>query len=160
MDGVGQKKNVFFIGATNRPDILDPAIMRPGRLDQLIYIPLPDLKSRISVFKAVLKKTPCAKNVSFDVLAQLTENFSGADITELCQRATKAAIRDAIEAEEQRKKLMKDGDEMMEEVEDPVPVLTRAHFEEAFANARTSVKPETLAAYEKFRNENDPTKKA
>lgn len=160
MDGVGQKKNVFFIGATNRPDILDPAIMRPGRLDQLIYIPLPDLKSRISVFKAVLKKTPCAKNVSFDVLAQLTENFSGADITELCQRATKAAIRDAIEAEEQRKKLMKDGDEMMEEVEDPVPVLTRAHFEEAFANARTSVKAETLAAYEKFRNENDPTKKA
>ncbi len=159
MDGVGQKKNVFFIGATNRPDILDPAITRPGRLDQLIYIPLPDLKSRISIIKAVLKKTPCAKNVSFDYLAQLTEGFSGADLTELCQRATKAAIRESIEADEQRKKLMKDDDEMMEGVEDPVPVLTRVHFEEALANARTSVKAETLLAYEKFREDNDPSKK-
>ena len=84
MDGVGQKKNVFFIGATNRPDILDPAVTRPGRLDQLIYIPLPDLKSRVAIFKAVLKKTPTAKNVSFDFLATLTEGFSGADLTELC----------------------------------------------------------------------------
>ena len=47
MDGVGVKKNLFFIGATNRPDILDEALLRPGRLDQLMYIPLPDLKSRI-----------------------------------------------------------------------------------------------------------------
>lgn len=85
MDGVGQKKNVFFIGATNRPDILDEALVRPGRLDQLIYIPLPDHASRISVFKAVLRKTPVAKNVSFEFLSTLTEGFSGADITELCQ---------------------------------------------------------------------------
>jgi len=135
MDGVGQKKNVFFIGATNRPDILDPAITRPGRLDQLIYIPLPDLKSRISVFKAVLKKTPIAKNVSFETLAALTDGYSGADLTELCQRATKAAIRESIEADDQRKKLMKDEDDMQEDFEDPVPVLTRAHFEEAFAGS-------------------------
>lgn len=100
MDGVGSKKNVFFIGATNRPDILDEALIRPGRLDQLIYIPLPDMGARINIFKAVLRKTPIADNVSFDFLAQLTKNFSGADITELCQRATKAAIRESIEAEE------------------------------------------------------------
>ena len=55
MDGMGGKKNVIIIGATNRPDIIDGAIMRPGRLDQLIYIPLPDRPSRKSVFKAVLR---------------------------------------------------------------------------------------------------------
>lgn len=58
MDGMGAKKNVFIIGATNRPDIIDPAILRPGRLDQLIYIPLPDEKSREAIFKANLRKSP------------------------------------------------------------------------------------------------------
>ena len=100
MDGVGQKKNLFFIGATNRPDILDEALIRPGRLDQLIYIPLPDEASRINIIKAVLRKSPIAPNVDMKTLANLTQNFSGADITELCQRATKAAIRESIEAEE------------------------------------------------------------
>lgn len=102
MDGVGGKKNLFFIGATNRPDILDEALIRPGRLDQLIYIPLPDKPSRISILKAVLRKSPVAPNVTIDFLADLTENFSGADLTELCQRAIKAAIRESIEAEAQR----------------------------------------------------------
>merc|ERR1712146_57601 len=58
MDGVGAKKNVFIIGATNRPDIIDTALMRPGRLDQLIYIPMPDLESRLSILRSVLRKTP------------------------------------------------------------------------------------------------------
>ncbi|PCJ22543.1 MAG: hypothetical protein COA94_09000 [Rickettsiales bacterium] len=99
MDGVGGKKNLFFIGATNRPDILDEALIRPGRLDQMIYIPLPDLPSRFSILKAVLRKSPIAQNVSIEFLSQMTENFSGADITELCQRAIKAGIRESIEAE-------------------------------------------------------------
>lgn len=64
MDGMGAKKNVFIIGATNRPDIIDPAILRPGRLDQLIYIPLPDEKSREAIFKANLRKSPIAKVTS------------------------------------------------------------------------------------------------
>jgi transitional endoplasmic reticulum ATPase len=84
MDGAGAKKELFFIGATNRPDILDEALIRPGRLDQLIYIPLPDMGSRLNIFKAVLKKTPIANNVSFKFLSELTDGFSGADITELC----------------------------------------------------------------------------
>lgn len=100
MDGVGAKKNLFFIGATNRPDILDEALIRPGRLDQLIYIPLPDKPSRINILKAVLRKSPVAGNISMDFLAELTEGFTGADLTELCQRSTKAAIRESIEAEE------------------------------------------------------------
>ena len=106
MDGIGSKKNLFFIGATNRPEILDEALIRPGRLDQLIYIPLPDYVARVGIIKAVLRKSPVAKNVSMEFLAQQCEGFSGADMTELCQRATKAAIREAIAAEEERKKLM------------------------------------------------------
>lgn len=61
MDGMSAKKNVFIIGATNRPDIIDGAILRPGRLDQLIYIPLPDELSRESILKANLRKSPISK---------------------------------------------------------------------------------------------------
>lgn len=63
MDGIGVKKSIFVVGATNRPDILDPAMMRPGRLDQLIFIPMPDLASRSSILKAVLRKSPIAPSV-------------------------------------------------------------------------------------------------
>lgn len=84
MDGVGEKKNVFFIGATNRPEILDEALLRPGRLDSLCYIPLPDLEARVSVLKAVTRKTPIAKNVDMKLLAKMTEGFSGADLAEIC----------------------------------------------------------------------------
>jgi transitional endoplasmic reticulum ATPase len=65
-------------------------------LDQLIYIPLPDLPSRISVLKANLRKTPIAKDIDLNFLAKLTEGFSGADLTEICQKAAKAAVRDVI----------------------------------------------------------------
>lgn len=100
MDGASEKKNLFFIGATNRPEILDEALIRPGRLDQLIYIPLPDYLARLSILKAVLKHSPLAANVNLEFLAKQCEGFSGADLTELCQRATKAAIRDSIAADE------------------------------------------------------------
>lgn len=94
MDGVNAKKSVFFIGATNRPDILDEALIRPGRLDQLIYIPLPDEASRYSILKADLRKTPLAANVDLHYMAQITEGFSGADLAELAARASKAAVRE------------------------------------------------------------------
>jgi transitional endoplasmic reticulum ATPase len=64
MDGIGVKKNIFIVGATNRPDILDEALLRPGRLDQLLYIPLPDKKSRVSILKAILRKTPIDSNIN------------------------------------------------------------------------------------------------
>merc|ERR1712013_335008 len=69
MDGMGSKKNVFIIGATNRPDIIDSAIMRPGRLDQLIYIPLPDDGSRMAILKSNLRKSPVAKDVDLSYMA-------------------------------------------------------------------------------------------
>ena len=156
MDGVGGKKNLFFVGATNRPDILDEALLRPGRLDQLIYIPLPDKKSRMAIFKASLRKSPIAKNINFDFLAGLTEGFSGADINEVCQIAAKAAVREAIDAEEKKKALAKETEAPMELEEDPVPVITRPHFEEAMATARKSVTNIDLNKFKEFSQKFDP----
>merc|ERR1719191_70883 len=149
IDGVGVKKNVFFIGATNRPELLDEALLRPGRLDQLIYIPLPDLPSRQSVLDSTLRKSPIAPNVPISFIAQKTEGFSGADLAELCQRAAKAAIRDAIAADE-----LKAGDDAMDD--DAAAEIGRKHFEEAFAGARRSVGITDLAKYDQFRKKFDP----
>jgi transitional endoplasmic reticulum ATPase len=138
MDGMGSKKNVFVIGATNRPENLDTAIMRPGRLDQLIYIPLPDRDSREGILKAVLRKTPLDEDVDIKEIAKYMENLSGADITEMCQRAAKIGIRECVEWK-------KSGNEG-----DPVPCLTKRHFEEAMKNMRRSVSERDLERYEAF----------
>ena len=157
MDGVGAQKNVFFVGATNRPDILDDALLRPGRLDQHIYIPLPDKASRFSVIKSCLRKSPVAKNVDLNFIADLTEGFSGADITEVCQRATKVAIREAIEAEAKYKAAMELDPSLADTVQkDPVPELTRKHFEESLRSATKNVDPALLERYEQFRRKYDP----
>lgn len=153
IDGIGSGKTLFIIGATNRPDILDPGIMRPGRLDQLIYIPLPDRESRISIFKANLRKSPVADDITFEQLADVTEGFSGADITEICQRAAKNAIRDAINADIERQNRVEAGELTQEEADalpDPVPCITRAHFEASMSKARRSVSPEVVAQYDEF----------
>ncbi|KIH54025.1 ATPase, AAA family [Ancylostoma duodenale] len=155
MDGMNSKKNVFIIGATNRPDIIDSAILRPGRLDQLIYIPLPDEASRLQIFKAQLRKTPVAKDVDMTFLSKSTVGFSGADLTEICQRACKLAIRESIEKEikieKDRQERRARGEELMEdEAYDPVPEITRAHFEEAMKFARRSVSDNDIRKYEMF----------
>ncbi|XP_053213862.1 transitional endoplasmic reticulum ATPase [Panonychus citri] len=153
MDGMGSKKNVFIIGATNRPDIIDPAILRPGRLDQLIYIPLPDEKSRESILKANLRKSPIAKDVDLTYVAKVTHGFSGADLTEICQRACKLAIRESIEAEIKREKeraAQPEGAAMDVEEVDPVPEIRREHFEEAMKFARRSVSDNDIRKYEMF----------
>mmetsp|Transcript_66658 Transcript_66658/g.189250 ORF Transcript_66658/g.189250 Transcript_66658/m.189250 type:complete len:339 (+) Transcript_66658:1-1017(+) len=152
IDGVGVKKNVFFIGATNRPELLDEALLRPGRLDQLIYIPLPDLPARQGILEATLKKSPVAPNVPISFMAQKTEGFSGADLAEFCQRAAKAAIRDAIAAEE-----LKAGDDAMDA--EAQSEIARKHFEEAFAGARRSVAANDLAKFDQFRKKFDPVYK-
>ena len=132
MDGMNAKKNVFIIGATNRPDQIDPALLRPGRLDQLIYIPLPDDPSRLSILTAALRKSPVSPAVDLSFLAKSTDGFSGADLVEICQRAAKLAIRESIDndirrAREKREKAEASGDATMdedEEEEDPVPEIT------------------------------------
>ncbi|KND01263.1 transitional endoplasmic reticulum ATPase [Spizellomyces punctatus DAOM BR117] len=154
MDGMNAKKNVFVIGATNRPDQIDPALLRPGRLDQLIYIPLPDEKSRRSILGATLRKSPVSKTVDLDYMAKMSNGFSGADLTEICQRACKLAIRESIEKEINRERARKDaqsrGEELMDDDEDPVPEITRAHFEEAMKFARRSVSDNDIRKYEMF----------
>jgi transitional endoplasmic reticulum ATPase len=153
IDGMGSGKTLFIIGATNRPDILDPGIMRPGRLDQLIYIPLPDRDSRISIFKANLRKSPIDEDLDIDQLADATDGFSGADITEICQRAAKNAIRDSITAGLERQKRVEAGELTQEEADalpDPVPAITKAHFEASMTKARRSVTPEIIKQYDDF----------
>jgi transitional endoplasmic reticulum ATPase len=155
IDGMGSGKTLFIIGATNRPDILDPGIMRPGRLDQLIYIPLPDFESRVSIFKAALRKSPIGEDVDIRQLAEVTDGFSGADLTEICQRAAKNAIRDSITAQIERQKRVEAGELSQEEADalpDPVPVISSAHFEASMSKARRSVSPEILEQYEQFTN--------
>uniref|UniRef100_A0A674NGA2 Transitional endoplasmic reticulum ATPase n=1 Tax=Takifugu rubripes TaxID=31033 RepID=A0A674NGA2_TAKRU len=149
MDGMSSKKNVFIIGATNRPDIIDPAILRPGRLDQLIYIPLPDEKSRISILKANLRKSPISQDVDLDFLAKMTNGFSGADLTEICQRACKLAIRESIESEIRRERERQTNPSAMVE-DDPVPEIRKDHFEEAMRFARRSVSDNDIRKYEMF----------
>ena len=153
IDGMGSGKTLFIIGATNRPDILDPGIMRPGRLDQLIYIPLPDRESRISIFKANLRKSPVDDSVDMEQLADATEGFSGADITEICQRAAKNAIRDSITAGIERQKRVEAGELTQDEADalpDPVPYITPAHFEASMSKARRSVTPDIVKQYDEF----------
>jgi len=152
IDGVGARKNVFCIGATNRPDILDPAVIRPGRLDQLIYIPLPDLKSRVAIFKAALRKAPLADGVNIEVLARSTHGFSGADITEICTAASKLAIREAILLEEERLKKVAAGelDEDEGKADSKDLLITKTHFNFAMSKARRSVSEKDLTLFEEF----------
>jgi transitional endoplasmic reticulum ATPase len=155
MDGVGAKKNVFIIGATNRPDIIDTALMRPGRLDQLIYIPMPDFESRLSILRATLRKSPVAQDVDLSYLASQTDKFTGADLTEICQTAAKLAIREEIERDIERERMRQEAAEDMEEdgeeeEEDTMPEILARHFEEAVRNARRSVSDRDLAQYASF----------
>eukprot|EP00744_Colponema_vietnamica_P001024 GILI01001753.1.p1 GENE.GILI01001753.1~~GILI01001753.1.p1 ORF type:complete len:434 (-),score=159.81 GILI01001753.1:94-1233(-) len=150
MDGMNVKKNVFVIGATNRPDVLDPAIMRPGRLDQLIYIPLPDKASRVSILKAAMRKSPLAEDIDLDALAAATHGFSGADLSGIAQRACKLAIRESIAKELQFEEMKAQGTVAMDAELDSVPEITRAHVEEAMRSARRSVSNEDIRRYEVF----------
>jgi len=164
IDGVGARKNVFVIGATNRPDILDPAVIRPGRLDQLIYIPLPDFKSRMAIFQASLRKAPLDPAVDIEVLARSTQGFSGADISEICTSASKLAIREAILSAEERKNesesdevdeiehddsSSKRSSEKTEAVGEQM-LITKRHFNFAMSRARRSVTEKDLVLFEEF----------
>lgn len=153
MDGMTSKKNVFVIGATNRPEQLDPALCRPGRLDSLIYVPLPDEPGRLGILKAQLRKTPVAGDIDLGFIAAKTHGFSGADLGFITQRAVKIAIKESIALDIERTKAREAaGDDMDvdEETEDPVPELTRAHFEEAMSMARRSVTDVEIRRYEAF----------
>jgi transitional endoplasmic reticulum ATPase len=154
MDGMTSKKNVFVIGATNRPEQLDAALCRPGRLDTLVYVPLPDEASRVSILKAQLRKTPVASDIDLNYIASRTHGFSGADLGFITQRAVKLAIKESIAAEIERSlERGPNGEDVAmdgADLDDPVPELTRAHFEEAMRMARRSVTDVEVRRYEAF----------
>ncbi|RLI54411.1 MAG: AAA family ATPase, partial [Candidatus Thorarchaeota archaeon] len=117
LDGMQSLQNVLVIGATNRADILDPAVLRPGRFDSIVFVPPPDRDARIEILKVHTKKMPLADDVSIDKLADMTEGFSGADIEGLTREAAMAAVR---------------GDWKVKPVE-------MKHFEEAMEEVRPSI---------------------
>lgn len=93
LDGLRSLKNVIVIGATNRPDIMDPALLRAGRFDRIIEIPVPVEKGRLEIFKVHTKKMPLEKDLDLPTLAKQTDGFTGADIENLCREAGMEAIR-------------------------------------------------------------------
>lgn len=98
MDGIEALQNVVVIAATNRPDILDPAALRPGRFDRLIYVPTPDERTRLQVLKIHTKGMPLEKDVNLEELARKTMGYSGADLQAICREAGMIALRHNIEA--------------------------------------------------------------
>ncbi len=97
MDGIENRKGIVTIASTNRPDIVDPAFLRPGRFDRLIYVEAPDFDSRIKILEVHTKNMPLAEEVSLKHVAQLTEGYSGADLENLCREAGMQAIREKME---------------------------------------------------------------
>lgn len=121
MDGVEALEGVLVLAATNRPDLLDPALMRPGRFDVHVEIPLPDLQGRTEIFRIGLRGKPVAEGVSAEDLAAATEGFSGADVQAVCRGAALEAIRAVLEKPEAQGQL---------------PLITAAHLQRALESVR------------------------
>ena len=132
LDGVEELKGVVFIAATNRPDLLDRALLRPGRIDKIINIPAPDIESRKNIFKIHTSDTPLAKNVSIGELAEKTEGYSGADIDGLVREAALIA---------------------MQEANFKPTEIQLSHFEQAMQKIVPSINKETIDAYAAFKNQ-------
>src|SRR4029077_20841374 len=96
MDGLEELRNVIIIAATNRPDIVDPALLRPGRFDRMLFVPPPDLEARKQIFKIHTKKTPLADDVNLDEAARRTNGYTGADIASVANTAVMLALREHI----------------------------------------------------------------
>ena len=113
MDGIESLQNVVVIAATNRPDILDPAVMRPGRFDRLIDVPAPDAKALMQIFKIHTRDMPLSKDVVLQEIAEKARGYSGADVEALCREAAMNALRDSVDAKEVTRK---DFDKAMETI--------------------------------------------
>jgi len=121
MDGVQQRAQVFVIAATNRPDIIDPAMLRPGRLDRLLFVPLPSDVGRLEILKTHSSKLPLADDVDLKAIAQGAEGFSGADLAALVREAAMLAIRRAPMPEK-----ADDGTEVFPEVKVDAEIFAKA----------------------------------
>jgi transitional endoplasmic reticulum ATPase len=128
LDGLAQSKEIILIAATNRPDILDPALMRPGRIDRLSYVPPPKQEDRVAIFNIFTEGMPLSKDVDTTKLALQMEYFTGADIESLCREAAIRALRDNIRAK----------------------TITMAHFNLALEEMHPSASKEVVESYERF----------
>jgi len=108
MDGIEALNGVFVLAATNRPDVLDRALLRPGRFDQSIYVKLPDLADRQEILEIQKRKMDFADDVDISALAALTEGYSGAELVAICQRGCEGVIEKCIETGEELKITMED----------------------------------------------------
>ena len=126
MDGLEDMQGVVVMGATNRPNLLDPALLRPGRFDELVYVPVPDLTGRRKILGIHTRKMPLADDVSLDDLAEKTERFTGADLEDLTRRAGLIALRQSIDAS----------------------TVSKEDFATALQEVRPSVTPEVEREYE------------
>ncbi|TFF95525.1 AAA family ATPase [Candidatus Thorarchaeota archaeon] len=126
LDGMQALQNVLVIGATNRADILDPAVLRPGRFDGVVFVPPPDKEARVEILKVHTRDMPLADDVDLKEIARLTEGYSGADIEGLCREAAMAAVR---------------GDWKAKPVE-------MKHFEQAMNEIRPSISSEDAQRYQ------------
>ncbi|XP_053559603.1 ribosome biogenesis protein SPATA5 [Bombina bombina] len=99
MDGIEQLKDVVILAATNRPDLIDKALMRPGRIDRIIFVPLPDAATRREIFKLRFHSMPINSDVCLEKLVTKTEKYSGAEITAVCREAALLALQEDIQAQ-------------------------------------------------------------
>ena len=127
LDGLEILTNVVVIGATNRPDIVDAALLRPGRFDRLLYVPPPDRESRIQIIKIHIKKKPLDDSVNIEKLADQTEGYTGADIASLSSASVMLALRDHVS----KYKDPKEAEEHKEELK-----IHMTHFEDAMKKIR------------------------
>ena len=132
MDGMEEMQSIVVIGATNRPTLVDPALLRPGRFDELVYVGTPDLAGREHILKIHTKDMPLAADVDLAKLAKDTERFTGADLEDVVRRAGLGAIGRRGEA---------------------VDTVTQADFETALTDSRATVTPKMEAEYKKMRGE-------
>ncbi|MEM0482675.1 MAG: CDC48 family AAA ATPase [Nitrososphaerota archaeon] len=138
MDGIEELREVVVIGATNRPDFMDPSILRPGRFDRLIYVPPPDDKGRYEILRIYTMSMPLAADVDLRKLAAMTEGYSGADLESLCREAAMSALR-------------RDKD---------VQQVSWSDFQEALKSVKPSITPNMLKEYEKVSEHLRGTEKA
>ena len=143
MDGIVTLQDIVVIAATNRPDMVDSAVLRPGRFDRLIYVPEPDEKSRLQIFKIYTKNMPITKDVDLNQLASVTKYYSGADIESLCREAAMHTLRRDVNA---REVTMKDFQDAMKEMGPSVTPDMEKWYKSFVQQIRQVQKPATPVA--------------
>ncbi|CCG84687.1 protein of unknown function [Taphrina deformans PYCC 5710] len=147
LDGLGDRNGVFVIAATNRPDMIDPAMMRPGRLDKPLFVQLPSEQEREEILKTLTKKNPVQQDIDFGVIArdERCGNFSGADLAALVREAAVAALRAAVFHDILDAEPADTTDSVTEQI-----VITQKNFDEAFEKVKPSVTESQRSKYEKL----------